>query len=156
MVSGHAEEAYRPILESLAPQCATVVVLMGLGRIEAIAGLLLTRGWNPSTPAAVLLSAATADAATVVTTLAELERGLEETQTRLPGTVVIGEVVRLRARVVGGSADENDVSALSVRGGRASAPRVGAGIRHRRQGFRRVRRSFMRRRKPARPQSHFE
>ena len=37
VVSGHAEEAYRPILESLAPTVATVVVLMGLGRIEAIA-----------------------------------------------------------------------------------------------------------------------
>ena len=114
VVSGHAEEAYRPILESLAPQCATVVVLMGLGRIEAIARLLLTRGWNPSTPAAVLLSAATADAVTVVTTLAELERGLEETQTRLPGTVVIGEVVRLRAALSAEDRDADDASALSV------------------------------------------
>ena len=114
VVSGHAEEAYRPILESLAPQCATVVVLMGLGRIEAIARLLLTRGWNPSTPAAVLLSAATADAATLVTTLAELERGVEETQTRLPGTVVIGEVVRLRAALSAEDRDADDASALSV------------------------------------------
>src|SRR6188472_578939 len=113
VVSGHAEEAYRPILESLAPQCATVVVLMGLGRIEAIAGLLLTRGWNPSTPAAVLLSAATADAVTLVTTLAELERGVEETQTRLPGTVVIGEVVRLRAALSAEDRDADDASALS-------------------------------------------
>lgn len=114
VVSGHAEEAYRPILESLAPQCATVVVLMGLGRIEAIARLLLTRGWNPSTPAAVLLSAATADAVTLVTTLAELERGVEETQTRLPGTVVIGEVVRLRAALSAEDRDADDASALSV------------------------------------------
>jgi uroporphyrin-III C-methyltransferase/precorrin-2 dehydrogenase/sirohydrochlorin ferrochelatase len=112
IVSGHAEEAYRPILEGLAPQCATVVVMMGLGRIEAIARLLLARGWNPSTPAAVLLSAATPDAAATVTTLAELERGVEETQTALPGTVVIGDVVRLRAALV--TEETEDVSGLGV------------------------------------------
>jgi uroporphyrin-III C-methyltransferase len=100
VVSGHAEEAYRPILESLAPQCATVVVLMGLGRIEAIARLLLTCGWNPSTPAAVLLSAATPDATATVATLADLERGIDTTRTHQPGTIVIGEVVRLRAALV--------------------------------------------------------
>jgi uroporphyrin-III C-methyltransferase/precorrin-2 dehydrogenase/sirohydrochlorin ferrochelatase len=100
VVSGHAEEVYRPILESLAPQCATVVVLMGLGRIEAIAGLLLARGWNPATPVAVLLSAATPGASTTVATLSELAHGLAATRTRQPGTVVIGEVVRLRAALV--------------------------------------------------------
>ena len=31
VVSGHAEDAYRPMLESLAPHSATVVVMMGLG-----------------------------------------------------------------------------------------------------------------------------
>jgi uroporphyrin-III C-methyltransferase/precorrin-2 dehydrogenase/sirohydrochlorin ferrochelatase len=93
VVSGHAEEAYRPMLESLAPQSATIVVLMGLGRIEAIARLLIESGWNRSTPAAVLLSASSPDASTTVTTLADLQRGLEVS--RQPGTVVIGEVVRL-------------------------------------------------------------
>jgi uroporphyrin-III C-methyltransferase/precorrin-2 dehydrogenase/sirohydrochlorin ferrochelatase len=97
VVSGHAEEAYRPLLESLAPQSATVVVLMGLGRAEAIAQLLVARGWNPSTPAAVLLSASTADASTSVTTLGELGRGVDASSSRLPGTLVVGEVVRLRA-----------------------------------------------------------
>ncbi len=117
VVSGHAEEAYRPILESLAPHCATVVVLMGLGRIDAIARLLLTRGWNPSTPIAVLLSAATPDAATTVATLADLERGLDVTRTPLPGTVVIGEVVRLRAALAVEAADEDDETAMGIGAG---------------------------------------
>ncbi len=97
VVSGHAEEAYRPILESLAPQSATIVVLMGLGRIGDIARLLIASGWNRSTPAAVLLSAATPDASTTVVTLADLERGLDVGPARQPGTVVVGEVVRLHA-----------------------------------------------------------
>jgi uroporphyrin-III C-methyltransferase len=108
VVSGHAEEAYRPILESLAPQSATVVVLMGLGRIDAIASLLLTCGWNPSTPAAVLVSAATPDAATTVATLADLARGLDATRTRQPGTIVIGEVVRLRAALGAETAEASE------------------------------------------------
>ena len=37
VVSGHAEEAYRPVLESLAPHSATVVVMMGVGRAGDIA-----------------------------------------------------------------------------------------------------------------------
>ena len=59
VVSGHAEDAYRPMLESLAPHSATVVVMMGLGRIEHIAGLLVDRGWNAMTPAAVIFGAST-------------------------------------------------------------------------------------------------
>ena len=112
VVSGHAEEAYRPMLESLAPHCATVVVLMGLGHIEQIAGLLLASGWNPSTPAAVLLSAATSDAAATVATLGDLARGLDAARTRQPGTVVIGDVVRLRAVLAAESAAGDESGAL--------------------------------------------
>ncbi len=130
VVSGHAEEAYRPILESLAPHSATVVVLMGLGRIERIAELLISRGWNALTPAAVISGAATAASDVWTMSLRDLLRqrlrpergaaslrqgygGPPELQRRrespriekrrhdvddhAPATVVIGEVVRLRA-----------------------------------------------------------
>ena len=60
VVSGHATAAYAPILSSLAPQSATVIVMMGLGSSAAIAALLIERGWTPSTPAAVVFGAATA------------------------------------------------------------------------------------------------
>jgi uroporphyrin-III C-methyltransferase/precorrin-2 dehydrogenase/sirohydrochlorin ferrochelatase len=96
VVSGHAEEAYRPILESLAPGSATVVVLMGLGHAAGIARVLLGRGWTGSTPAAVLLGASTPETATIVTTLAELAGGMQAPPGQ-PGTIVIGEVVKLRA-----------------------------------------------------------
>jgi uroporphyrin-III C-methyltransferase len=96
VVSGHAEEAYLPILGSLAPHCATVVVMMGLGRMEQIAALLIDRGWRGTTPAAIVLSASTSDAAVQTVTLAELSRGFGPARSRGPGTIVIGEVVRLR------------------------------------------------------------
>src|SRR5207248_8241955 len=59
VVSGHAESAYLPVLGSLAPQAATVVVLMGLATRARLAALLLARGWAGSTPAAIVLAAAT-------------------------------------------------------------------------------------------------
>ena len=63
VVSGHAEEGYRPVLESLAPHSATVVVMMGIGRMPLIASLLIGRGWNAATPAAVIFGASTRRAA---------------------------------------------------------------------------------------------
>jgi len=118
VVSGHAEEAYRPILESVAPGSATIVVLMGLGRIEEIAQLLLASGWNPETPAAVLVSAATASAEASVVTVGELARGVQAARTRLPGTVVIGEVVRLHGAL---GADRLERDATPALAGAAKA-----------------------------------
>jgi uroporphyrin-III C-methyltransferase/precorrin-2 dehydrogenase/sirohydrochlorin ferrochelatase len=96
VVAGHAEEAYRPILGGLPPNSATIVVLMGLGGIESLASLLVSRGWKPATEAAVLMSASTPQAETFTVTLADLMSGVELSERHGPGTVVIGDVVRLR------------------------------------------------------------
>ena len=106
VVSGHAEEAFRPVLESLAPQSATVVVMMGLGRLQQVAALLIAAGWAPQTPAAVLLGASTKDSAVHSTTLAGLGEGVATENATLPGTIVIGDVVRLREALVPAQADE--------------------------------------------------
>lgn len=98
VVSGHAAGAYRPILEGLAPNCATVVVLMGLAHSEAIAALLTRCGWKPETPVAVLLSASTPRAVAYRSTLAGLAAGgVDLGDHDGAGTVVIGDVVRLRS-----------------------------------------------------------
>lgn len=96
VVSGHADAAYRPILEHLTPQSCTVVVLMGLRGIQSIAELLTARGWQPLTPAAVVFAAGTPAADVWTLTLAELQRGIERSDASLPGTVIIGDVVRVR------------------------------------------------------------
>ena len=99
VVSGHAEAAYRPILQSLAPNSCTVVVLMGIAGIHEVAGLLIARGWQPLTPAAAIFGAGTPAADVWTLTLADLQRGIERSDSVLPGTVVIGEVVRLRGAI---------------------------------------------------------
>ena len=97
VVAGHAEEAYRPVLEGLHPHTATIVVMMGLARMREIAAVLVERGWKFETPVAVLLGASKAGAETLTTTLGDLARGIGLMESDHPGTIVIGEVVRLRA-----------------------------------------------------------
>ena len=95
VVSGHAESAWRKVLESLAPGSLTLVVLMGLAQRRAVASLLLARGWPARTPAAIVWAASRPESFTWRGTLA----GLADAPT-LPGaagTIVVGEVVSLAA-----------------------------------------------------------
>ena len=95
-VSGHDERAFRPVLESLAPGDATIVVLMGLHARAALAELLLGRGFAARTPAAILFGASTEAAAVWRGDLAALGASvIPEGASGLPGTIVIGEVVSL-------------------------------------------------------------
>lgn len=94
VLSGHAESAYGPALDSLPPHSLTVVVLMGLASRAALAARLLARSWSPRTPAAVLLAASTADASTWRGSLGELAVASFSEDDR-PGTIVIGDVVAL-------------------------------------------------------------
>jgi uroporphyrin-III C-methyltransferase len=98
VVAGHAESAWRPAIESLAPNSLTVVVLMGLGSRAAIAGGLMARGWAGHTPAAIVWSASRPVSSAWVGTLAGLADSTvspEATLADSPGTLVIGEVVSL-------------------------------------------------------------
>jgi uroporphyrin-III C-methyltransferase / precorrin-2 dehydrogenase / sirohydrochlorin ferrochelatase len=107
VISGHAEAAYAPILDGIAPGSLTLVVLMGVARRAQIAARLIARGWAPHTPAALLYGASQPGSFTQITTLGEL-RGLgelpgaesPEPATELPAVLVIGEVVSL-ADVIG-------------------------------------------------------
>jgi len=100
VVSGHAEEAYAPLLSSLAPGTATIVVLMGLATRAEVAALLLARGWPARTPAAVVLDASHESAASWTGTLAALGGcELPDAQPESAGVLVIGEVVSLAAAI---------------------------------------------------------
>jgi uroporphyrin-III C-methyltransferase/precorrin-2 dehydrogenase/sirohydrochlorin ferrochelatase len=98
VVSGHADAAYRPVLEALVPNSATVVVMMGLAHASDLAGLLIQRGWSLFTPVAILLGAASAASETQMTSLADLATRGARADDR-PGTIVIGRVVAVRSLV---------------------------------------------------------
>ena len=71
-----------------------------MASVEKIASLLIDRGWNPLTPAAVLLGASTSASDVWTLTLGDLRRGVDFEETTVPGTVVIGDVVGIRAALL--------------------------------------------------------
>ncbi|HWU90193.1 MAG TPA: uroporphyrinogen-III C-methyltransferase [Kofleriaceae bacterium] len=97
VLSGHAEAAYGPILDGLAPGSLTVVVLMGLASRAAIAARMIACGWAPSTPAAIVYGASHAGGATWRGELGGL--GAAGFATELPAVLVIGEVAALADRL---------------------------------------------------------
>ena len=100
VVSGHSEAAFGPVLGSLEPGTATVVVLMGLLTRAVVAARLASRGWAPGTPAAILLAAGTSEARTWRGTLAELGAcELPERHPALAGVLVIGASVAVASQL---------------------------------------------------------
>ena len=112
VVSGHAESAYRPVLQSLAPGSATVVVLMGLANRRQIARELIAAGWSAHTPAAVLIGASYPGSETWHGTLDRLDADDIEAEGTLPGIIVVGAVAALAGIIA--AEDTRDVPRTSV------------------------------------------
>ena len=81
---------------ALATAVDTLVILMGVGRIERIVDELIKHGRSPDTPAAAIRYGTTSEQETVTATLASLPRAIRTARLRAPAAIVIGEVVRLR------------------------------------------------------------
>ena len=92
-----------PLLSALPRSGMTVVVVMGLGQRARIAAALGGMGWDPSTPAAVVVGAATAAAWTWTGTLGQLGAvalpAAPTGEPAAPGLLVIGDVVTVAADV---------------------------------------------------------
>ncbi len=100
VVSGHSEAAYRPILDAVAANSLTLVILMGLASRSPLSRLLISRGWKATTPAAVCLAAGTTHAHTWIGTLDTLDAAtVAMDHADAPGTIVIGEVVSVGAAI---------------------------------------------------------
>jgi uroporphyrin-III C-methyltransferase len=97
VVSGHAPEAYEPVLDSIRPNTLTLVFMMGIANQRELATALLARGWPPATSVAVLFAASRRDGESWTGTLASLVRGGAPPDRDRPGTLVVGDVVRFRA-----------------------------------------------------------
>ena len=104
VVSGHAASAYEPVLDSIRPGAMTLVLLMAVAAQREIAAALLSRGWPATTPAALVFGASRDGEETWTGTLASLKRGEGPHRIDDPGTLVIGDVVRLRQVLTGGAA----------------------------------------------------
>jgi uroporphyrin-III C-methyltransferase len=77
----------------------TVVVLMGAGRLEEISGAMVAAGWDPATPAAVVMQATTPRQRCVQGTLRTVASQAREAALAPPALLVVGQVVRLAAEL---------------------------------------------------------
>ncbi|MCZ7435838.1 uroporphyrinogen-III C-methyltransferase [Micromonospora sp. WMMC241] len=96
VVSGHvAPDAPASLVrwESLAGLRGTLVILMGLKNLAAIAATLIAHGKPPHTPAAVIQEGTTAAQRTLRATLATVAADVEAAALRPPAVVVVGDVV---------------------------------------------------------------
>jgi uroporphyrin-III C-methyltransferase/precorrin-2 dehydrogenase/sirohydrochlorin ferrochelatase len=77
----------------------TLVVLMGVSRLPAIASALLDHGMPPETPAALVRRGTLPDQEVVTGTLADIAARAQAAALKPPATLVLGAVVRLRERL---------------------------------------------------------
>jgi len=82
-----------------APADATLVLLMGVTRLESTAAGLIAAGRAPSTPVALVESGWTERQRTTVTTLEHAAADAEAAGVRAPAVVVVGDVVRVREQL---------------------------------------------------------
>jgi uroporphyrin-III C-methyltransferase/precorrin-2 dehydrogenase/sirohydrochlorin ferrochelatase len=97
VVSGHGE--IDPAALAAIP--GTLVVLMGLARLEAFAHELVAHGRSATTPVAVIADGTTSAEQTVVGDLATIASAVRESGIEPPAIVVVGEVVALRSIILG-------------------------------------------------------
>jgi len=107
LVTGHTCNADDPDWSRLAASGSTLVIYMGLQRIDAIVQSLLRAGMKPETPVAVIAQGTRAGEVRVVSTLATAPYTVRASGLCAPALIVIGEVVNLaadEARLVGQAA----------------------------------------------------
>lgn len=82
--------------EKISTGAGTLVFLMGIGNLEAIAGELIRHGRSPDTPVAVIHRGTVPGQKSVTGTLGTIASAAKEKGIRPPGIIVVGDVVRLR------------------------------------------------------------
>ncbi|UUN25855.1 uroporphyrinogen-III C-methyltransferase [Streptomyces sp. FIT100] len=98
VVSGHVAPGDPRSLvdwESLAKLRGTLVILMGVDKIGAIAEALVAHGKAPDTPMALIQEGTTASQRRVDATLATVAERVRSADVRPPAVIVIGDVVAL-------------------------------------------------------------
>jgi uroporphyrin-III C-methyltransferase len=99
--------------EGLARGTGTLVLLMAVAHLDAVAAELIKRGRDAATPVAVICDGTTPDQQVLTSTLATVAADAGAAGVRPPAVVVIGDVVRLRGLLAGHQAGRADVAGAS-------------------------------------------
>lgn len=102
VVSGHLPPGHPDSLvdwEALAGMRGTVVLLMAIENVGAIAAALLTAGKSPTTAAAAVQDGSLGSQRTVTSQLDRLQGDIATQEIRPPAVIVLGDVVEVAARI---------------------------------------------------------
>ncbi|MDQ3218138.1 MAG: uroporphyrinogen-III C-methyltransferase [Actinomycetota bacterium] len=113
IVTGHRSDEQRVKLRELATAVDTIVVLMGLTTVSTTAAELIAGGRDPDTPAAIIENGTLPEQRVIVTSLKHLPEAAAEAAVESPVTIVIGEVVSLRDRLLRADHDGQVVASTS-------------------------------------------
>lgn len=83
----------------LATATQTLVIFMGVRKLQSLMELLMLHGRAPDCPAAVIQSASLPEQRTVVATVATIAQAAQDARIGMPALTVVGEVVGLRDRL---------------------------------------------------------
>jgi uroporphyrin-III C-methyltransferase/precorrin-2 dehydrogenase/sirohydrochlorin ferrochelatase len=95
VASGHERDAFAAAIGELQANAVTVVVMMGYERRRALAAVLLERGWQAATPAAVVANGSLPSQQVWRGTLADLAAGGGTVANGGPAMIVVGAVAAL-------------------------------------------------------------
>jgi uroporphyrin-III C-methyltransferase / precorrin-2 dehydrogenase / sirohydrochlorin ferrochelatase len=93
------DEGSRVDWEALAESDGTLVLMMGLDRIGAVADTLIRYGMTGSSPVSVIANGTMPTQRTIYSTLEQVERQVADERIRPPAVVVIGRVVTIAAEL---------------------------------------------------------
>jgi uroporphyrin-III C-methyltransferase / precorrin-2 dehydrogenase / sirohydrochlorin ferrochelatase len=100
IITGHRSKEQSVKLREVANAVDTIVVLMGLSTLATTVAELIAGGRDPHTPAAIIENGTLPEQRVIVTSLSHLAEEAHEASVESPATIVIGEVVRLRDRLL--------------------------------------------------------
>jgi uroporphyrin-III C-methyltransferase / precorrin-2 dehydrogenase / sirohydrochlorin ferrochelatase len=95
VTSGHDPDRFASLMNGVAPGSATLVLMMATSQREAVVDALIEAGWSATTPAAIIWNASQPGASVWGGPLSALASAVAPDDA--PGTIVVGDVVALRA-----------------------------------------------------------
>lgn len=101
IVTGHRKEGEADTLhwESLASSVDTLAIYMGMKNLSYITNQLIVHGKSKETPVALIHQGTTNKQRTVIGTLETIFEKAMQAQVKNPSMIIVGEVVRLRAKL---------------------------------------------------------
>ena len=101
-VTGHEDAKKKEVVvdwKRLGKAVDTIVIMMGLSRLEIISKKLISGGLNRNTPVAVIQNGTTDEHKMIKGTLSNISKKVKEAKIKPPTIIIVGKVVKLSDKI---------------------------------------------------------